>query len=108
HLRHSAWARRDAERPLPAIGLREVSAQNRLWPIRACPQRVAELLQQALDAVLLDRRERQRIDARRTAVLPDPPPCRLEDVTPPDPIHQDMEGAIRGSLGRDPEPAVQL
>ena len=26
----------------------------------------------------------------------------LEDVTPPDPIHQRVEAAFRGSLGRDP------
>jgi hypothetical protein len=37
-----------------------------------------------------------------------PPPCRLEDVTSPDPIQQGMEAALRGPLGRDPESALPL
>ena len=65
-------------------------------------------VEQALDAVLLDVGERLAIDARRAAVPFHPPPCLLEDVTPPDPIHQGVEAAFRGSLGRDPESALQL
>ena len=108
HLRHSVSDRRNAERPLPAIGLRDVSPQDRLRTIRACAQRGAELVEHALDAVLLDAGERLPIDARRAAVPFHPPPCLLEDVTPPDPIHQGMEAAFRGSLGRDPESTLQL
>ena len=52
--------------------------------------------------------ERHRIDPRRAAVPLHPPPCLPEDVTPPDPIHQGMEAALRGSLGRDPESTLQL
>ena len=37
-----------------------------------------------------------------------PPPCLPQDVTPLDPIQQRMEAALRGSLGRDPESALQL
>ena len=48
------------------------------------------------------------IDARRAAVPLHPPPRLLEDVTPPDPIHQGMEAALRGSLGCDPESTLQL
>ena len=44
HLRHSVSDRRNAERPLPAIGLRDVSPQDRLRTIRACAQRGAELV----------------------------------------------------------------
>ena len=108
HLRHPVSDRWDAQRPLPAVGLRDVAPQNRLRPIRACLQRRAELLQQALDPVLLNRCERRPIDTRCAAVRLHPPPCLLEDVTPPDPVHQDMKAALRGSLGRDPQPTLQL
>ena len=62
HLRHSVSDRGNAERPLPAIGLRDVSPQNRLRTIRACAQCRAELLEQALDAILLDDREGRTIE----------------------------------------------
>ena len=39
HLRDPIPHRGNAERPLPAIGLRDVSPQNRLRSIRACAQR---------------------------------------------------------------------
>ena len=42
------------------------------------------------------------------AVALHPPPRLPEDVIPPDPVHQRMEAALRGSLGRDPEAALQL
>ena len=58
--------------------------------------------------ILLDLGERLAIDARRAAVPFHPPPRLLEDVTPPDPIHQGVEASFRGSLGRDPESALQL
>ena len=108
HLRHSVSNRRNAERPLSAIGLRDVSPQDRLRTIRAGAQRGAEFVQQTLDAILLDDGQGHRIDPRRAAVPLHPPPCLLEDVTPPDPVHQGMEAALRGSLGRDPQPALQL
>ena len=108
HLRHSVSDRRNAERPLTAIGLRDVPPQDRLRTIRACTQCGAELVEHALDAVLLDGGERLAIDARRAAVPLHPPPRLLEDVTPPDPIHQGMEAAFRGLLGRDPESTLQL
>ena len=108
HLRYSVSNRRDAERPLTAIGLRDVSAQNRLRTIRACAQGSGEFLHEALDAVLLDDRERRTIDTRGPAVPLHPPPCLLEDVTPPDPVHQGMKASLRGSRGRDPESAWQL
>jgi hypothetical protein len=86
HLRHSVSDRWNAERPLPAIGLGDISPQDRLRPIRACAQRGVELVEHALHAVLLDLRERLAIDARRAALPFHPPPCLLEDVMPPDPI----------------------
>ena len=106
HLRHSVSDRRDAERPLTAIGLRDVSTQNRLRTIRACAQRGAEFLKQALDVVLLDRVEGHTINPRRTAVPFHTPPRLLKDVRPPDPIHEGMKASLRGSLGRDPEASL--
>ena len=108
HLRDPIPHRRNAERPLTAIGLGNASAQDRLRPIRACAQRGGELTEHALYAVLLDTIERLAIDARRAAVRLHPPPCRPQDVTPVDPVQQGMEAALRGSLGRDPESTLQL
>ena len=107
HLHHPVSHRRNAERPLPAIGLRDVSPQDRLRTIRAAcntrrarracaPHRTARPRRASLD----------RRPPRRGSFHP--PPCLPQDVTPPDPIHQGMEAALRGSLGRDPESALQL
>ena len=108
HLRDPIPYRRDAERPLTAIGLRNVSPQDRLRPIRACAQYDVELVEHALHAILLDARERLAIDARRAAIRLHPPPRLPQDVTPVDPIEQGMEAALRRSLGCDPEAALQL
>ncbi len=108
HLHHPVSNRGNAERPLPAVRLRDVSPPDRRRTIRTCAQRDAEFLQQALDPVLLDGRERLSIDARAAAIPFDPPPRLLEDVIPPDPVHQGVEAALRGSLGCDPEAALQV
>ena len=108
HLRDPIPHRRYAERPLAAIGLGNVAPQNRLRTIRTCAQCRAELSQETLDPVLLDGRERRPIDARRPAVPFHTPPRLLEHVSSPDPIHQGVKASVRGSLGRDPESALQL
>jgi hypothetical protein len=84
HLRDAITHRRDAERPLPAIGLGDISTQDRLRPIRACPQPGVELVEHALDAVLLNLSERLTINARRATIPFHSLPCLLKDVTPPD------------------------
>lgn len=106
HLRYSVSHRRNAERPLAAIGLRNVSPQYRLWAIRTCTQLNAEVVEKTFDAILLDRGQSRTIDSRRAAVSFHPPPRLLKDVRPPDPIHKGVEAAHRGSLGRDPESAL--
>ena len=72
----------NAERPLTAVGLGDISPQDRLRAIRTCAQCGAEFVEQTLDAILLDRR---RASSRST------PPRRgsvshaampPEDVTP--------------------------
>ena len=69
---------------LPPSAFGMYPPQDRPRPIRACAQPSPELLQEALDAVLLDRAERHPIDARR-ALVPSAPastppagrhPCR--------------------------------
>lgn len=54
HLHHSVPYRRNAERPLPSIGLRYVPALHHLRPVLARAQLGAELFQEALHTVLLD------------------------------------------------------
>ena len=69
HLRHSVSDGRNAERPLSAVGLGDVSPQDRLRAIRAvraAPRRARA--SNALDAVLLDLGQRHPIDARRAAI----------------------------------------
>jgi len=108
HLRHSVSDCWNAEGPLSAIGLRDVSPPNRRRTIRACAQHRTQLTQHALDAILLDAGERLPIDARRAAVPFHMPPRFPEDVSPPDPIHQRVEASIRRSFGCDPESTLQL
>ena len=72
HLRHSVSDRRNAERPLSAIGLRDVAPQNRLRTIRACAQCGAELLQAGARRHTARRTQRHRIDPRRAAVPSSP------------------------------------
>jgi len=67
-----------------------------------------EFLKQALDAILLDDRQRGTVHTSGPAVPFHSPPRLLEDVIPPDPIHQGVEAPFRGSLGRDPESALPL
>ena len=107
HLRHSVSDRRDSERPLTAIGFRNVSPQNRLRSIRAGAQGGAELLEHALDA-----------DCSTRPASPDRRPPRRGSVSPaatlPGGRHASRSGpsargsGVRGSLGRDPESALQL
>ena len=108
HLRDPIPHCRNAEGPLPAISLRDVSPPDRRRPIRACAQRDVERVDHGLHTVLLDTGERLAIDTRRAAVRLHPPPCLPQDVTPVDPIQQGMEAALRGSLGRDPQSTLQL
>jgi hypothetical protein len=90
-LHHSVPYRRNAQRPLSTIGLRDVPAQHRCRPIRACAQRDADRFEKAVHALLLDVGDRLGIDARRTLVPLHSPPRFLEDVTPPDPVEKRVE-----------------
>jgi site-specific DNA recombinase len=108
HLDHPVSYRRDAQRPLLSIGLRNVPAPHHTGPIRACAQLRAELFEEALDAVLLDVADRLAVDARGALVSPHSLPRFEEDVTPPHVVVQRVEAPLRGSLGCCPQPALQL
>ena len=109
HLRHSVSDRRNPQRPLSSIGLRNVPTPHRRGSIRACSQsRRRGRRESASTPILLDGGQRHRIDARRAAVLLHSPPCFPQDVTPVDAVHQRMEASARLPLGRTPESALQL
>ena len=108
HLHHSVPDRRDAQRPLLPIRLRDVPAQDRSRPVRACAQLRADLLQEALDSVALDLRERLGIDPRSALVPSHPLPRLPQDVTPVDAVIQRVETPTRRPLGRHPQPALEL
>ena len=108
HLRHSVSDRRNPQRPLSSVCLRNVPTPHRRGSIRACAQPRAEVFEKRLDARLLDVGQRHRIDAGRAAVLLHPSPCFPQDVTPVDAVQQRMETSARLPLGRTPESALQL
>ena len=67
----------------------------------------AELFQEALDAILLDVRDRLGIEPSRAAVPSHTPPCLPQDVTPVDAVVQGMEAPTRCPLGRSPQSPLQ-
>ena len=107
-LRHPVSDRRNPQRPLASVCLRNVSTPHRQGSIRARSQSRAEVFEKFLDPHLLDRGQRHRIDARRTAVPLHPPPRFPQDVTPVDAVQQRMEASARLPLGHTPESALQL
>jgi hypothetical protein len=94
--------RRDPERPLATIGLRDRHAPDRRGTIRTLSQSTLQLAEHPLDPVLLDLSQRHSIDAGRATIRPHPPPRLPEDVTPPDPVKQSVKTAFRGPLGTCP------
>ncbi len=108
HLRHSVSDRRDAQRPLSSVYLRNIPTPHRRGSVRARVQSRTEVVEKGLDTPVLDGGQRHRIDARRAAVLLDPSPCFPQDVTPVDAVQQGMKTSARLSFGRPPESALQL
>src|SRR5439155_10638487 len=85
-----------------------VPAPPRRGPIRACAQVVTDRLQEPIDSVLLDARERLTIDARCTAVPPHSFPCFAQDVTPAHAVVQRMKAPARLPLGHRPQPSLEF
>src|SRR2546430_4368251 len=107
-LHHTISNGGDAQRSLPSISLRNVSAPHRRGPIPACSQHGFELTQHPLVPVLLDCRERLSIHTRGTAIPLHPPPCFAQDVTPAHAVVQRMEASFRLPLGYRPQPPLEL
>ena len=80
--------RRDAKGTYPWI-IRSTAMVNPLLHLHPGPPTSARCSsEKCLDARLLDRRQRHRINAGRAAVLLDSPPCFPQDVTPVDAVQQ--------------------
>ena len=108
HLRHSVSDRRNSQRPLASVCLRNIPTPHRRGSIGARSQSRAEVVKKRLRAALLDISQRLCIDARCAAVRFHSPPCFPQDVTPVDAVQQRMEASARLPLGRTPESALQL
>ena len=108
HLRDSVSDGGDAERPLAAVSLGNVSPQDRLRAIRAVAQRGAEVVRETRSTPCCSiAASVVPIDARRAAIPFDPLPRLPEDVIPPDPVHQGVKPPFRGPLGRGPQASVE-
>src|SRR5690606_5465687 len=108
HLHHAVPHRRDTQGPLLSIGLRDVTPPDRLRPVLPCLQLGLQLIQESLDAVLLELGQGLFIDPRRALVPPHSLPRLLQDVTPVDAIVQSVEAPIRAPLGRGPQSPSKL
>lgn len=76
--------------------------------ILACAEVDGDRFQKALDANLLDVRDRLGIEPRRSSVLSHPFPRLAQDVTPVHAVVQRVETSTRCSLGRGPQSPLQL
>jgi hypothetical protein len=102
-LRHPVADRRDAERPLAAIWLRDARAPGGRGTVRALAQVPLKLSQQALNPVnVLHIGQGDSVHPGRSPVLPDPLPRLPQDVTPVNTVIQGVEAPIRGLPGRSP------
>ena len=102
-LRHPVADRRDAQRPLTAVWLRDVHAPGGRGTVRALAQGSLKLSQQAPNPVdLLHVRQGDLVHPGGPSVLPDPLPRLPQDVTPVNTVIQGVETPTRGLLGRSP------
>ena len=101
-LNNPVTDRRDTQRPLTTIWLGDRHTPHRRRTIRALAKSTLQLAEQPLDAVLLDRGQRQRIDTGHTPVLTHPSPRLPKDVTPADTVIQRVKTTLRGPLGTCP------
>ncbi len=107
HLHHPVPDRRDAQRPLPSVSLRDVPAQHHPGPVLLRTQGAAELIQHPLDPIPLDLGDRLLVHARRAAVRPHSPPRFPQDVTPVEVVVQRVKTPPSRPFGRTPQPSLQ-
>jgi hypothetical protein len=108
HLHHPVAHRRDAQGPLSSVCLGDVHAPHDLRAVLACAQHVTQLLQEALDSVLLHVLDRHAVDPRCAAVAAHSLPRLVQDVIPAHLVVQRMEAPSRCPLGCGPELPLQL
>jgi hypothetical protein len=108
HLHHPILHRGDAQGPLGPVCLGYVGAPHDLRSVLACAQHLAQLLQEAPDAVLLDVADRHPINPRCALVAAHSLPRLVQDVTPAHLAVQRVEASSRCPLGCGPELPLQL
>src|SRR5205085_12659734 len=108
HLHHPVLHRRDAQWPLSSVRLGYVGAPHDLRTVFAHAQHFAQLLQEALDSVLLDVLDRHAVNPRRAAVAAHSPPRLMQDVNPAYLVVQRIKAPCRCPLGCGPELPLQL
>ena len=102
-LRHPVADRRDTERPLAPVWLRDVHAPGGRGTVRALAQVALKLSQEPLNPVLaLHERQGDPVHPGGPSVLPDPLPRLPQDVTPVNTVIQGVETPTRRLLGRSP------
>jgi hypothetical protein len=107
-LDHTVPYRRDPQRPLLSISLRDVPPQDHGRTVRPLAKRSRDLFQEERHAMLLDLRERHTIDARCSSIAAHLLPRHPEHVTAPDVVVQRVEAPTRSPLGCGPQSPLQL
>src|SRR2546428_6061593 len=108
HLNHPVPYRRNAQRPLPPICLRNVPAPHRLRPILPGLEIVLDTQQKSLDPLLLNGGDRLAIHPRSPTIASDPLPRFPQNVAPVDPVVQRVEAALPTPLGRPPQRPLEF
>src|SRR3989449_184842 len=108
HLNHSVPYRRNAQRPLPPVRLRNVPAPHRLRPILPGLEIVLDTQQKRLDPLLLNGGDRLAIHPRSPTIASDPLPRFPQNVAPVDPVVQRVEAALPTPLGRPPQRSLEF
>src|SRR2546428_492617 len=107
-LHHPVAHRRNPQRPLRSVVLRDVLPPHRLRPVLPCAQPLLGLSEERLHARLLDLLQGLPIHAGSPSVGSDSPPCLRQDVTPADPVIQRMEAPPLAALGSHEKSALKF
>jgi len=101
-LHHSVPYRRNPQRPLLSIRLRNVLPPHRWRPVFPSLQVFLDSFQKLLHPVFLDGLDGLPVQPRGTSIGSDPTPCFPQDIHPVDPVQQRMESPVTAALGRKP------
>jgi hypothetical protein len=84
------------------FGLWDLHPADWCRAVDACTEVCGQLVEHALDAVVLHRRQGQTIDPGGSTIGSDPLPRLPQDVAPVDAVVKGVEAPTRGLLGRSP------